>query len=391
MIIWRGRGILILLAGVAGGVAGDAAAKALGGSGLAHHWYLVCSIWGAAIAIWIFALTLGRSTERIVLDPKTHQQIRLRNVHSLYGLAGNVWGMLGILVAIFMTFMAVASPSSLSSDEDREAPAAETNSGFSNANHLISNFNGVEAFGNTAAARNLAQQFSEIVRQGREAGISASKPSTFSLSQGHFLTYCQLDDEKCAFIIHVPDLRHFNQDAKEWLGKLCWAAARDITSQTNPVPKKLAVGVRGSLLYDRVLTGQGPVTDSTPGGGQTGTYTGDSSKDALMAFFIPPAPKKPNPPAAVAQTQRPDMVRNAPVFPAGEPMPMPLPTPVREWKDASGRPMKASLEKFTTAACDIAQFKREDGNVFEVPVSKFSAEDQRFISDLVAKTKTPGS
>jgi hypothetical protein len=51
-----------------------------------------------------------------------------------------------------------------------------------------------------------------------------------------------------------------------------------------------------------------------------------------------------------------------------------LPTPVREWKSADGRIMKASLLRFVDDKS--AEFKREDGVAFVVALDKLSAVDQ---------------
>jgi hypothetical protein len=59
-----------------------------------------------------------------------------------------------------------------------------------------------------------------------------------------------------------------------------------------------------------------------------------------------------------------------------------LPTPVRDWKDATGRVMQASLESFTTPTKDTGRFKRADGQAFDVPFARLSAEDQEFIRKI---------
>lgn len=62
-----------------------------------------------------------------------------------------------------------------------------------------------------------------------------------------------------------------------------------------------------------------------------------------------------------------------------------LPTDMRNWKDNKGRVMTASLERFTTAKYDVAEFKRQDGQHFQVPLDRFSAEDQVFIGRLALR------
>lgn len=65
-----------------------------------------------------------------------------------------------------------------------------------------------------------------------------------------------------------------------------------------------------------------------------------------------------------------------------------LPTPVRDWKDPTGRVMSASFEGFTTSSKDTGRFKRSDGMVFDVPFSRLCVEDQAIIRNI-AEQITP--
>ena len=59
-----------------------------------------------------------------------------------------------------------------------------------------------------------------------------------------------------------------------------------------------------------------------------------------------------------------------------------LPTAMRDWKDNSGRVMNARLERFTTPNYDTAEFRRSDGQAFQVQLTRFCAEDQAAIAQL---------
>ena len=50
--------------------------------------------------------------------------------------------------------------------------------------------------------------------------FTEGKSGGVSLSQGHFITYCSLTPERCAFIVHVPELRNFAPDAQVTLGEM---------------------------------------------------------------------------------------------------------------------------------------------------------------------------
>jgi len=237
MIIWRGRGIIILLFGFVGAIAGGVAARKLGGPTLPKQWDVVASIWGATAGAWLFALTLGKTQEKILLDPKTQQPVRLQTSHSLYGIGGVGWGWLGVVAAVVVTVLAFVSPSSLTGRQYDTGP--------------------------------------------------------------------------------LPPPKRHN------------------TNNTNPAS-----------------TTTKPSTPKPP-------VIADS-----------PAPAQPAP---------------APAVSTNEASSSPLPTPILEWKDSAGRPMKASLQRFTTPNYDTAEFKREDGQLFEVPLIRFSAEDRAKIAEIATQ------
>ncbi len=59
-----------------------------------------------------------------------------------------------------------------------------------------------------------------------------------------------------------------------------------------------------------------------------------------------------------------------------------LPTPMRDWTDESGRPLRAALLRKVDEAGTAGEFRREDGGIFTVPVDRFSEADQPLIRKL---------
>ncbi len=59
-----------------------------------------------------------------------------------------------------------------------------------------------------------------------------------------------------------------------------------------------------------------------------------------------------------------------------------LPTGMRDWKDAKNRALRAELLRFTNREKTKAEFRREDGQTFEIGIEAFSPEDQKFIQSL---------
>ena len=290
MIFWKGRGIFILLFGVAGAMAFYKVAKNFGSGHLTESWLPAIALWGATLAVFLFSVLLGKGSDQIVTDPATRQQVRLKTEHSLYGLTGMSWVFLGVLSSIVLSFIAAKDPGDAVTGPRPSSPASKA---FDDANRLISKYEQTEAFGNHEQAQEMAQEFAQLVKEGRAAGIESSRPSSASLSKGNFLTYCQLSGDKCAFLVHVPDLRHFTPEAKEWVGKLCWAVARSVCMKTQPAPKNLSVGIRGAFLYDRILTGVLASDNPSPDAGLSLTRKGDDSKEALYPYFSPS--KNPSP------------------------------------------------------------------------------------------------
>ncbi len=147
------------------------------------------------------------------------------------------------------------------------------------------------AFGNSEPARELAASMAEQMKTLREAGFSAGRTSGFSLSGGEFLTHCELGEDTCAFLVHVPQLRKFDDEAKVMLNDLAWLLAQSLLATTDfPEGGELAVGLKGALLYDDVRVGKHLKSwteeDETPGLERRGV-----GNDGLGRFFPDPEPE----------------------------------------------------------------------------------------------------
>lgn len=81
---------------------------------------------------------------------------------------------------------------------------------------------------------------------------------------------CHLTEKRCVFLVHVPELRRFDSNGKASLGRVAWVAARTLLREqgVGRPGMELAVGLRGVIAYDRVLTGKyvsGVTDDELPG------------------------------------------------------------------------------------------------------------------------------
>ncbi len=112
------------------------------------------------------------------------------------------------------------------------------------------------AHGNSAEALALAKQLSDDLLKIHDGMFVGGKADSAKLTKGTFLVFCQLNEDSCAFIIHVPEMRHYTEDAAESLAQLAYDdASRILDSVKTPGVKQLAVATRGVVLFSTVLIG----------------------------------------------------------------------------------------------------------------------------------------
>jgi hypothetical protein len=174
---------------------------------------------------------------------------------------------------------------------------------FSLANERIHAHEGTEAFGNSPPAIELAGEFAQTFKEARKGLFTAAFPiDLLDSSNGRFLTWCELHDQECAFIVHVPGLRHFEHsmlekvDARRLLAQTAWMTAqKTLAAHRIGTPgMELAVGLRGASQYGPILLGY----VAEPGGPEAGLvkYLDDSAKTHfLWTFFAPVAGSRPRP------------------------------------------------------------------------------------------------
>ena len=160
-----------------------------------------------------------------------------------------------------------------------------------------------------------------------------------------------------------------NQDGTQWLveQEMTGTRGKEMLTPFLAAPSKPLITLKSPIELNRAVTSMlasdrrvrsGPVAKPAP-----------PSSPPMVGAATAPVP----PPTA------PTVITNPPLV---------LPTAVRDWKDAAGRVMQASLQSFTNDAKDTGRFKRADGQVFEVPFSRLSADDQAFIRELATQSKT---
>ncbi len=202
-------------------------------------------------------------------------------------LIGKVkWG-LGIAFAAWCLISVIQS-----SLKDMQRTRQPGSNAFHQANLLIMGSKNGITHGNTPEAKEMAGELSSRLKVARQRGIEARKSAAIvSLTGGEFLTYCHLTNDRCVFLVHVPDLRKFSVGAKDYIAEAALSTAMDIAADSGVQPRTVAVGIRGVLAYDRALTA------NLSGGGNASFRSGsakgdDDCKSLLQSYFSPPAPAK---------------------------------------------------------------------------------------------------
>jgi hypothetical protein len=216
--------------------------------------------------------------QRRIVPPQTKGMTILR--WSLGGAAA-------LLVLMFLLpFLLVAVVGSRGGKSS--APGAAE---FRAANNQINSNQGTVSFGNSPQAVAVAGDFSKIMKTLRNAFFEGGKPGGASLSGHEFLTYCELHSNECAIIVHVPELRRFQSSAKDSLAEMAWDTAQGALQKQHALPPgaKLAVGIRGITLYDRVMVGKIVARQPNGATGLESTVTDSRPESSLYPFFQPPA------------------------------------------------------------------------------------------------------
>ncbi|MCR9118022.1 MAG: DUF4190 domain-containing protein [bacterium] len=139
--------------------------------------------------------------------------------------------------------------------------------------------------GNNEEAKEMAKEFSEVMGDMRDVLLGEQEVSELSLTKGEFVTYCELQHDRCLFLVHVPDYRNYKPEAKELVANLAWSTAMLAAREKLPAGAKLGVGLRGIIQYGAVMTGEivGPEVEEVLDARETNT----TDSDDLFPFVQP--------------------------------------------------------------------------------------------------------
>lgn len=123
------------------------------------------------------------------------------------------------------------------------------------ASSLIMSAKDGVAHGNSPEAQEMAATFSRNLKEMRELGFSEGKEGGLSFTEGEFLVYCHLKSDSVVFLVHVPELRRFEFEAKARLATYAWELATLQVAESHPKIEQLGLGMKGVLNYSAVYTG----------------------------------------------------------------------------------------------------------------------------------------
>jgi hypothetical protein len=167
---------------------------------------------------------------------------------------------------------------------------------FSRADDQIDSFQGTNAFGNSPEAVALARHFADAFKAARAQLFTPGfKREILDDTKGEFITYCELHREECAFIVHVPQLRHFDKDiteqvdARKMLAQTAWMTAQGVLKTHGAAKSRmeLAVGLRGISQYGPIMLGYYEENAKTPEDGLIKYLDDRTQTHFLWTFFAP--------------------------------------------------------------------------------------------------------
>ena len=206
---------------------------------------------------------------------------------------GMKWFRAGLIGLVVLPFLLLVAPIIMSAFNatSRTGSTVPGRAQFQAANAHLNGNPGFVGCGNTPRAVDVADAFSKKMKQRRELFFEAAKSNQISVGTREFVSCCEVYDSQCAIIVHIPDLRRFNSDAKESLGHVAWITAQEVLQETGKVRPgtKLAVGLRGVLLYDRVLLGNIVTNLESGDAGLVETVVNGEPEKRLYPFFQRPA------------------------------------------------------------------------------------------------------
>lgn len=160
---------------------------------------------------------------------------------------------------------------------------------------------GPQASGNSEEAVRLARRMAAVMSAARKLLFTQSNEKPLIDLHDTFKVYCDLRPEQCVFLVHVPELRRFAPAAQNNLGDLAWESAQEIlrASPATNRTMKLAVGLRGTVMYERAMLGRYSPENAEANQAPPQIERGFDCQQSLAEWFAPPKTNSP----ALAETK----------------------------------------------------------------------------------------
>ena len=102
MLIWRGYGFTVPLIVLAVCLVLQYSLDAIFYKGYYtfSKWPVSVALFIAAIPVWFLGKKINENAERILLDPKTNQEVKIVNNHSLFWLRMEYWAPILVVIGI---------------------------------------------------------------------------------------------------------------------------------------------------------------------------------------------------------------------------------------------------------------------------------------------------
>jgi hypothetical protein len=163
-----------------------------------------------------------------------------------------------------------------------KAPPKPGQAEFDKANEAISTFSSDVGFGNTPAAADMAKKFAVRIKKLEAESFTGGKDGERDLiTQGNFLTYCEVQGSVVTFLVQAPNLDTYEGDVRKALFEIAWETGQGVLAKS--ADKTLVVALRGKLLYGALGKGKASAPPPVP---TMGTALEESE---LYAYFAPPA------------------------------------------------------------------------------------------------------
>jgi hypothetical protein len=244
-----------------------------------------------------------------------------------------------IALSIFALIWGVFHPRHHSQPEPEKPGQSE----FKAASESISNNDDGAAHGNSPQAQKLAAALSEGLAEAHKKIPAVTKPDMADRTGGRFLVFCQLNEDACVFLVHVPNLRHFDVDTQESITKICFLEACAVVGASQVKgTQHVAVATRGALLYNAGYLVAYPAQGRAALQSAEKLTTEAWSVPGLYPFFAArPAIENENvgAPAGPTTPETSAKPENPPVSPKSEPPPVTMPkTPAAPAKPETRSP-----------------------------------------------------